>query len=276
MAKINVDPETVKIGATISGIELERVDDVTFRFLNDALIQYKVLFFRQQYMTPAGLDRLARRFGDPEPVPIAASVPGFPAIALVESDGSRNQLSDYWHSDGSYFERPPAVTLLRAAVVPPVGGDTLWADMESAYDDLAPALKGEIGALRAVHSHLHYMQLDRHPAGYFTEENWEEARQMKEVIHPVVRTHPVSRRKSIYVNWHCTSRIEGVGETESTRLLDILNNAAIRPEYQCRLRWQPGTVAIWDNRCTKHYAVHDYGSERRQMQRITVAGEAPQ
>ena len=268
-----VEDLTPHIGSEVSGAGLENIDDAGFEALNKLLMDRKVLFFRDVTLSHRGLDTLARHFGEPEPAPHAASVPAYPCIAIVESTPKRTQLSNYWHSDGSYFAKPPAVTVLRAVDIPPVGGDTLWADMEAAYRGLDDDMQRRIEGLSAVHAFSHYVGLFASRPGYFTEAQIREAAAMESVVQPLVRVHPETGRRSIFVNWHVTSHIVGLDANNSRALLDKLFEPAKLPEYQVRLRWKPNTVAIWDNRSTQHYAAHDYGNAYRRMERITVGGE---
>ncbi len=182
--------------------------------------------------------------------------------------------TDVWHSDTTFRQNPTKYTILRCEIMPELGGDTLWANMEAAYDGLSDVFRNMIAGLRAVHDFQNFRVLFKNTA-----EDRAKLHRMEDMFpnpsHPVVRTHPVSGRKSIYVNPQFTLRIEGLEATESRAILDALFAQARVPEYQFRLRWTPGTIVFWDNRSTQHYAANDYYPERRRMERTAVVGDVP-
>lgn len=263
------------IGAEIHGLDLNApLDDVTFRAFEAALIEHKIVYLRDQHISTERHVEIGRMFGELEVHPFRPEG-AFPEIMVLDNHKDNPVLStDVWHSDTTFRERPTRYSILRSLVVPPVGGDTLWADMTAAYDGLSEAVRALIDPLEAVHDFKNFRALFSD-----SEEDRATLRQMEELYpnptHPVVRTHPVSGRKAIYVNPQFTLNIRGLRDNESRALLDLLYEQAKVPEYQFRLRWKPDTVAFWDNRSTQHYAANDYYPDRRTMERVAVIGEKP-
>ncbi|MGC1468575.1 MAG: TauD/TfdA family dioxygenase [Sphingorhabdus sp.] len=275
---------TCALGAEISGIKLAEVgrnDDLAGE-VNELLIKHKVLFFREQEISDAEHAAFARRFGELEDHPLASSADGEPGIIHIwkspESPPERYENS--WHTDAAWRERPPMGAVLRCVECPPVGGDTMWANMELAYERLPDHIKEDIADLRARHS----ME-----ATFMAAKPADERLAMKERFpdpeHPVVRTHPVTGRKCLYTggfithftNYHTAKRVR-VGQDwhpGAANLLQYLISQSAIPEYQIRWRWTPGSVAVWDNRCTQHYAVMDYPPCIRRMNRATIIGDRP-
>ena len=263
------------IGAEIRGLDFARpLGPATRARLEAALIEHKVVYARDQHITPEQHVALGRQFGELEVHPFHLSGEA-PQLMVLDNHKDNPVLStDVWHSDTSFRERPTRYSILRACILPPLGGDTLWADMCAAYDGLGEPLKRMLEGLRAVHDFQTFRRL-------FTAGDADQAR-LREIekrlpnpSHPVVRTHPVSGRKAVYVNALFTTRIEGLGAAESRALLDLLCELPRVPEYQFRIRWQPGTLVFWDNRSTQHYACNDYYPSRRRMERVAVAGDTP-
>ena len=263
------------IGAEIHGLDLSQpIDEATFRAFEAVLIEHKIVYLRDQDIATARHVEIGRMFGELEVHPFRPEGE-FPEIMRLDNHRDNPVLStDVWHSDTTFRERPTRYSILRALIVPPAGGDTLWADMTAAYDGLSDAVRELIDPLRAVHDFKNFRVL-------FTASDDDRAklRRMEELYpnpsHPVVRTHPISGRRAIFVNPQFTLRIEGMREDESRAILDLLYAQAKTPEYQFRLRWKPGTIAFWDNRSTQHYAANDYYPERRLMERVAVIGEKP-
>ncbi len=250
--------------------------------INALLLKHKVLFVRDQDMTDAEHAGIARQFGELEDHPLANSAEGEPGIIQIwkSPENPPFRYENAWHHDATWREIPPMGAVLRCLECPPVGGDTMWANMELAYDQLPDHVKETIADLRARHS----ME-----ASFMAAKPIEERLAMKERYpdpeHPVVRTHPVTGKKSLFVNsfathftnYHTPSRVR-VGQdftNGSGELLRYLTSQAAIPEYQVRWRWTPNSVAIWDNRCTQHYAVMDYPSCVRRMNRATIVGDRP-
>ena len=268
-----VDPTTPSIGAEVDGIDLAAIESPEVQDeLRRALVEYQVLFFRRQTLTPDQQLALARVFGDPEKA--KAFFPrhhNHSAIEVIESrPGIPNYGTDQWHADITFVENPPTGTVLYAKEVPPAGGDTLWTSAIRVYDALPVSLQKALEDLEAIHSFAHsgwpnYFLSQPDGEGVYRRARAE----YLPVVHPVIRTHPVSGRKLVYVNPNFTDRIKGFSRQESDGLLTFLFGLFLRPEAQTRLRWEKDTVAIWDNRSTLHYASSDYHQHHRLMHRVT-------
>jgi taurine dioxygenase len=272
---LRVERLAASLGAEVSGVDLAApMDAETFKALEAALIAHKVLVLREQRLTTEQHVRMSRMFGELEVHPMRPQGE-FPEILVLDNHKDNPVLStDVWHSDTTFRKNPTKYTILRCQVMPKLGGDTLWANMEAAYDGLSDTFKSMIAGLRAVHDFQNFRVLFKNTA-----EDRAKLHKMEDMFpnpsHPVVRTHPVTGRKSIYVNPQFTLRIEGLEPDESRAILDVLYAQARVPEYQFRLRWAPGTIVFWDNRSTQHYAANDYYPERRRMERTAVVGDAP-
>lgn len=265
------------LGAEIGDIDLSRpLDDATRDALQALLFQYKVLFFRDQDLTQAQQIALGRRFGDLEIHPLR-SLDDQPEILRIDSSEARargsvyERLNAHWHSDTSFRDAPAAASILRGVEVPDIGGDTVWADAVAAYEGLLDDVKQRIATLTAEHSAVH--GFGRYE--YNRDKLEEVARKHPPIAHPVVRTHPVTGAKILFVNSVFTSHIVGLPKAESDELLNYLWNEFKRPEYQVRLKWKRNTIAFWDNRATQHYGVYNHGDVRRVVERVTIIGEKP-
>ena len=269
------------LGAEIRGLDLDApLSDSREDALLEAFYRYGVLCLRDQKLGHESQIRLARIFGEPDVHPIAKGLEAHPEIIRVlKPAGEQAFFGTAWHTDNSFFEQPSAVTVLYGVQVPPVGGDTVYASMERAWLSLSEPMKRFLEPLRAVHSaRTAYDPRTTGDAKYRGEAAIEYTYSdaiYEEVEHPVVRTHPVTGRKSLYVNEMFTQRIVGLSDPESSALLAMLFDVATRPDNTCRLRWEEGTVAIWDNRWLQHYAIDDYAEHERLMFRVTVGGERP-
>jgi len=274
-APFEVEQLGTHLGAQIHGLDLrQEMSPDTFSAFEAALIEHKVLVLRDQPLTTAQHVALSRRFGELEVHPMRPQGE-FPEILVLDNHKDNPVLStDVWHSDTTFRKNPTKYTILRCQIMPKVGGDTLWADMTAAYDGLSDTFKQMISGLRAVHDFQNFRVLFSRSA-----EDQAKLTRMEEMFpnpsHPVVRTHPVSGRRAIFVNPQFTLRIEGLNPDESRALLDVLYAQAHVPEYQFRLRWQPDTIVFWDNRSTQHYAANDYYPQRRRMERTAVVGDVP-
>jgi taurine dioxygenase len=268
--RVGVSPLTPTIGAEIAGVDLgEPVDDDTLAELRRALLEWKVLFFRDQHITGEQHRAFARRWGELEVHPFLPS--GEAAeVVLFEKNETVKGFENIWHSDVSWREIPSMGSVLRAREVPEVGGDTLFADMYCAYEGLDPALRERIDGLHAVHDFTHTFGRGLPP-----DELEKMQGQYPAVEHPVVRTHPETGRRLLYVNAPFTSHIVGLDDDESEELLGLLCAQATVPEYQCRFHWAPDSIAFWDNRAVQHYAASDYYPQRRVMERATIIGDRP-
>lgn len=265
-----IRPLTPAIGAELDGLDLAAPDIADHvPAIKAALLAHKVIFFRDQAIDAAQHIAFARHFGDLEIHPATPKDQPNPEILRIahgpDSRGSENN----WHSDVTWRERPSLGSILRAVEVPPVGGDTLFADMHLAFLSLSPELQRFVRGLTAVHdiARVFAARLGKAPEDLHAK--------YPPQRHPVVRTHPETGAPTLFVNIGFTSHIEGLTRTESDRLLAHLYATASNPELQCRFRWQPGSIAFWDNRATQHFAVSDYYPARRVMERVTIAGCCP-
>lgn len=275
-----VEPHSASMGALISGINLnEPLPDETVAELRKALLQYQVIFFRDQHLTPETHLAFAKRFGTLEKHPIVQGKEGYPEIIeIIKEAGEETQFGDVWHSDNSFMECPSFGSVLFGVEIPPVGGDTLFSNQYMAYDYLSPGMKVMLDKLICIHTAAQAYDPVRLAHKYRGETNmkyqYSEAVE-KQVEHPVIRTHPETGRKSLFVNKMFTTKFKDMSPKDSAPLLEYLSQHAIQPEFQCRFRWQPGSVAFWDNRCTMHYAMNDYFHHRRVMRRVTIEGDRP-
>jgi alpha-ketoglutarate-dependent taurine dioxygenase len=264
------------LGAEIEGANLAKLlgDEQTAE-IRRAWLDNLVLFFRDQPLTPDQLLVFARRLGTPIEYPFVKGIDGFPEIIEVKKlEHERINFGGIWHSDTAYLTEPPMASMLLAREVPPVGGDTLFANMYLAYDSLSNGMKRLLADLRAVNSSARAdvtrTREDRVKTG-----GREAARTEYVAEHPVVRTHPETDRKALYVNIAHTARFVDMTEEESAPLLSYLYQHQVRPEHTCRFVWRPGSLALWDNRCVQHNPINDYHGYRRLMHRITLAGDTP-
>jgi taurine dioxygenase len=264
-------PMSPTIGAEIGGVSLaEPLDDETFGELHRALLEYKVVFFRDQDVTPEEHVAFARRFGELEVHPFVPHRKGHPEVMVLKKSDKMGGYENLWHSDVTWRLAPSLGSVLLAREVPAVGGDTLFSDMYAAYEGLPDDVRTSLDGLRAVHDFTHTF-------GRFlgAEELAKKQAEYPPAQHPVVRTHPETGRKGLYVNAAFTSHIVDMDPAESDRLLEFLYRQASIPEYQCRFRWRPHSVAFWDNRAVQHYANSDYYPSRRVMERVTIVGDTP-
>jgi taurine dioxygenase len=264
------------LGAEIEGADLAKpLGDEQAAEIRRAWLDNLVLFFRDQPLTPDQFLAFARRLGTPIEYPFVKGIDGFPEIIEVKKlEHERINFGGIWHSDTAYLTEPPMASMLLAREVPPVGGDTLFANMYLAYDALSNGMKRLLADLRAVNSSsradVTRTREDRVKTG-----GREAARTEYVAEHPVVRTHPETGRKTLYVNIAHTARFVDMTEEESAPLLSYLYQHQVRPEHTCRFVWRPGSLALWDNRCVQHNPINDYHGYRRLMHRITLAGDTP-
>ena len=278
-APFSVNPIAGAVGAEISGIDLGTpLNSATIAALRGAFLDHLVLFFRDQPIEDAALIRFGESFGPLAAIPPHRRRPGGdPHILVVEKNPEdRLNFGSEWHSDTTYLETPTLGSILAAKEVPPVGGDTLFANQYLAYEALSDGMKAMLSPLRAVHTDgrtKRKLQLGHVPPA----DSMAEDAHFKtaETTHPVVRTHPETGRKCLFVNMIQTERFDGMSIEESRPVLRFLYAHSTRPEFTCRFRWQPGSVAFWDNRCLQHWALNDYPGYRRRMHRIQIKGEKP-
>jgi taurine dioxygenase len=267
---IEVTKLTPHIGAEIAGVDLSHpLGNQQFQEVHDALMENLVIFFRDQHLTHDQHKDFGRRFGNLVAHPASRHSPeGHPEILTIHADeNSQHVAGEEWHSDVSCDETPPMGSILYLTEIPPSGGDTLFASMYAAYDRLSDPIKKLLDGLTATHDGE---PVYRGRFGYAPGEKG-----FPRAEHPVVRTHPVTGRKALFVNGNFTTRINGLTKLESDALLQMLYRHAETPEFQCRFRWQPNSVAFWDNRCVQHHAMWDYFPQRRHGYRVTVEGDRP-
>ena len=274
---IDVQPIAGALGAEIFGVDVSRhLDDAVIAEIRQALLDHGVIFFRDQTLDVEQHKAFTRRFGELFVHPNYKGLTADPHVVDIKREpGDKKIVGEDWHADTTMVAEPPMGAILYAIEVPPYGGDTLFANQSLAYDALSPGLKATMDGLRAVHT-------DRMVAGPQAGMNAHRTTKVREdadwretiSLHPVVRTHPETGRKMLFVNHSYTVGFEGWTEAESKPLLDYLLNHGHRPEFTCRFRWGNGSIAFWDNRATKHLAVHDAGPYRRIMRRTQICGDA--
>lgn len=275
MGEMHINPLAAHCGAEVTGIDVRAIGDEDFAAIRTALADTGVVLLRDQQLTPEDHIAFARRWGAIDVNNYFPANGGYPEIAEVrKAETQFVNIGGGWHTDHSYDPVPAMGSILVARELPPVGGDTLFANMGAAYDALSDGLKATLGGLRAVHSADH---IYGHNGIYA---KTDQAADLKghdisaNAVHPAVIHHPVTGRKLLYVNPAFTLHFEGWTREESQPLLQYLYSVAMREEFHCRLQWQPGSVAVWDNRSTWHFAANDYQGHRRLMHRITISGVA--
>jgi taurine dioxygenase len=268
---IEVAKVTPHCGAEIHGVDLAAaVDETTFQEIHKALAENCVIFFRDQQITPEQQKAFGRRFGELHIHPAYPMLlEGHPEIMVIYADErSKRVAGEDWHSDVSCDAEPPLGTILRMLEVPPVGGDTLFASMYAAYETLSEPMKRLLEGMTAIHDGEHVYR------GRY-EGVRDEGKVYPRTEHPVIRTHPVTGRKGLFVNRTFTTRIVQLRKHESDAVLEMLYRHVETPEVQCRWRWQPDSIAFWDNRCAQHHAMWDYYPNRRRGLRVTIKGDRP-
>ncbi len=274
-ALFDIKPLTPTIGAEIHGIDLsEPQDAASLAAVRAALLEWKVVFFRNQEITTEQHLAFASAFGALEVHPFAPQKQGYPEVLAITHDRERPGKENTWHSDVTWRLEPSLGSILRSLEVPDTGGDTLFADMYAAYEGLSDEVKSKIEGKTAIHDFAHFRRGLR-KAGKSETEIAEYNKAYPEAEHPVVRTHPETGRRAIYVNAAFTQYIVGMERAESDTLLRHLYAQAAVPEYQCRFRWAVNSIAFWDNRASQHYAVSDYWPAVRRMERVTIVGDRP-
>ncbi|MGV0036307.1 MAG: TauD/TfdA dioxygenase family protein [Candidatus Azotimanducaceae bacterium WSBS_2022_MAG_OTU7] len=265
-----VQPFSGAIGGVVQGIDLcQPIDDTAFAFLHEALLEYEVLFFRDQPMSPENHAAFANLFGQPQLHEAYDHVDGYPQLTILENDRERPSKIEMWHTDMTFRPCPPIGSILHGVSIPDKGGDTLFASMSAAYEGLSGKMQSLLSSLTASHDFSYgFRESLEEPGG--AERLADMVAANPSVEHPVIRTHPVSGKKSIFVNSLFTVRIKGMQPKESRALLDFLFLHVTTPEYTCRFNWQLNSVAFWDNRITQHKPVNDYWPAHRKMQRITI------
>jgi alpha-ketoglutarate-dependent taurine dioxygenase len=274
------------LGAEIAGVDLGVVDQETFAEIHAAWLEHLVVFFRNQRITPAQQIAFAQRFGEIHHHPFMQGMEAYPDILeIIKEEGDSKAFGEVWHTDQMFNPKPAKATILYAKETPDAGGDTLFTNMYLAYETLSAPMQGLIKDLRTFNvgdrkklgrTHSITATRDGRYVG-----NAKMAAKLKdpgelitEATHPLVRTHPETGRKALYLSNH-TQSLDGFKPAEARPILDFLARHAVEPELTCRFRWEVGSLAIWDNRCTQHRALNDYPGKRRRMHRITIAGDTP-
>jgi len=274
--RIEVHPVAGALGAEILNVDLAQdLAEETVGAIRRAWLEHLVVFFRDQTLEPELFLQLARRFGEVIEYPFVKGIEGFPQITpVVKLENEKMNFGGLWHSDTAYLEQPPMATMLIAREVPAFGGDTLFANMYLAYETLSEGMRRVLEGLVAVNSSAK-ADVTRTREDRVRDGAKQEAKKQYAAEHPVVRTHPETGRKALYVNFGHTVRFRDMTEEESAPILNYLFQHTARPEFTCRFRWQAGSVALWDNRCTQHNPINDYHGYRRVMHRVTLAGDRP-
>lgn len=268
--RIQVKRVAPSLGAEISGVDLANLDDETFAEIHDALMAHEVVFFRNQDLPVDKQLELGRRFGEPVYSKKLPKYEGQDYVSLLQSDGSKPNVGGRWHADNTDFEAPPMGAVLYCEQSPSIGGDTMFASMSAAYEAFSEGMKRHLDTLVAQHDNS--LVVARFAKTEFKGDD--ELVSGAPAEHPVVRVHPVSGRKGLFVNSTYTRRILGVPDAESHHLIEMINDHIKNPAFHVRFRWEPGSVAIWDNRATQHFALNDY-CEPRRMRRVQIAGDKP-
>ncbi len=273
---MNVQKLSSAVGAEISGITLSgNMPDDAVRDIRATWLEHGVVFFRDQHLSPGEFLAVARRFGAPVEYPFVSGIDGFPEIIEVKKlPHERVNFGGVWHTDTAYLDAPPMATMLLGRDIPPAGGDTMFASLAAAWDALSPAMQAMLRPLRAVNSSAK-ADVSKTREDRIKDSARDDARRRYDALHPVVRTHPETGRLGLYVNAGHTAHFEGMAEEESADLLAFLFRHCVKPEFTCRFRWQPGSLALWDNRACLHYPINDYHGHMRLMHRITLAGDVP-
>ena len=274
----SIQPIAGALGAEIHDLDLSKpLTSKVFDDLHQSLIKYKVLFFRDQELSPEQHIAFGRMFGEPMEDNFVKSMDAHPELIelLQEADDSGYNFGGTWHSDSTYREQPPMGVVLYARELPPFGGDTTWTNMELVYQSLSEGMQKMLEPLQAEHVAQGYREKMSIIKGDYTKSFTKADVVTHNVSHPVVRKHPVSGNKSLFINEAYALRFSGMTEDESKPLIDYLCKFAVQPQFTCRFRWQPGSLAIWDNRNTMHYAIGDYFGHRRLMHRYTIQGGTP-
>ncbi|MBC3385122.1 taurine dioxygenase [Pseudomonas sp. SWRI179] len=277
MNRPTITPLSTALGAQIDGIDISQPLSLADRdTVEQALLEHQVLFFRNQPIEPPQQARFAAYFGDLHIHPIYPNVPEQPEVLVLDTAVTDVRDNAVWHTDVTFLSTPALGAVLSAKLLPAVGGDTLWASGIAAYEALSTPMKRLLEGLTATHDFTRSFPLERFGNSAEDLARWEEARRKNPPLsHPVIRTHPVSGRRSMFVNEGFTTRINELSDTESEVILKLLFAHATRPEFTLRWRWQVNDVAFWDNRVTQHFAVDDYRPARRVMHRATVLGDVP-
>lgn len=273
---LTINPVAGPIGAEVSGVDLSReLSSETIAEIRRAWLEHVVIFFRDQHLTSGQYLAFAGRFGEPMEYPFVKGIEGFPVITpVVKLEHERVNFGGIWHTDTSYLDEPPMATFLLAREVPPRGGDTLFANQYLAYETLTEGLRRTLDGLTGISSSAR-ADVSRTREDRVADRPTDKSQRTFVAEHPVVRTHPETGRKALYVSIAHTVCFKGWSEAESAGLLAYLHQHQCKAELTCRFQWQPGSLALWDNRAAMHFPVNDYHGHRRVMHRITLKGDRP-
>ncbi len=271
---IAVQPVAGALGAEIQNVHLGRLDDATFDEIHQALLEHQVLFFREQDITRDQHKAFGRRFGALHIHPFLQPLKdeGHPEFVVLESDAKHPFVAEAWHSDVTFQAEPPLGSVLHCVAAPEHGGDTMWASMYAAYEALSDTMQRLLAGLTAIHDTTRTFSRDNYKTEHI---GGKRAEQVVSAEHPIVRTHPETGRKALFVNSAFTESIKGMKTAESAALLSFLYRHIESPDFTCRFRWKPNSMAMWDNRCTQHRVVADNLAAYRRMERVTVMGDRP-
>ena len=263
------------IGAELAGVDLtNNLSEEILVSINEHLVKHEVVFFRDQDISWEQHVKLGKFFGPLQSHPAYNSPPNYPEITILESTKDNPSKIECWHTDMTFLKNPPLCSILRSKICPSKGGDTMWSSMTAAYESLSESMKNFLKNLTAEHDFCHgFKESIAEPGG--RERLKDAIKNNPPVIHPVIRTHPITKRKAIFVNPLFTTKINELSKSESDALLEFLYSYSITPEFTCRFSWTPNSIAIWDNRCTFHKPINDYFPEHRLLERITVDGDEP-
>lgn len=273
---MQITPLTNHIGAIITDIDLSKpLESTTFAELRQVWLKYLVIFIRGQQLTSQQQMDIANQIGEPDTYPFLQGLPGFPQITeVLKKETEKVNFGGVWHSDTTYQAKPPMATMLYALDLPPVGGDTIFANQYAAYDSLSDGLKNTLRGMRAI-SRAGNKAVSATRTPRTDEQGTSIKADELTADHPVVRTHPETQKSSLYLSPAHTTRLVGWHAKESAGLLKMLFDVQTQPSFTCRFNWQPGDLALWDNRCTLHYPVNDYHGFKRRLHRITLKGDVP-
>ena len=268
-------PIAAALGAELHGVDLcNDLQPEVYAEIRKLLIKHKVIFFRDQDISPQQHKALAESFGPVQTHPAYDTVAGFPEITILESTAEKPSKIEMWHSDMTFRQHPPLGSVLRSKICPPKGGDTMWASMSAAYDGLSKGMQKFLSNLNAEHDFSYgFKESLAEPGG--KERLAEAVKDNPPVQHPVIRVHPESKQKVIFVNALFTTKIIGLPPKESSAILDFLYDHSITAEYTCRFNWEPNSIAIWDNRSTQHKPINDYFPAHRLLERVAIDGDKP-
>lgn len=271
---ITVTPIAGALGAEINGVHLGKLNDAAFSEIRAALLEHQVIFFRDQKLTRDEHKAFGRRFGGLHIHPFLQPLKeeGHPEFVVLESDDKHPFVAEAWHSDVTFQPEPPLGSVLRCVAAPEFGGDTMWASMYAAYEALSDTMQHLLSGLIAIHDTSRTFSRDTYRTEHI---GGKRAEQIVSAEHPVVRTHPETGRKALFVNSIFTQSIKGMKPAESAAVLDFLYHHIESPDFSCRFHWRKNSIAMWDNRCTQHRVVADNLGAYRRMERVTIMGDRP-